>query len=87
MPSCATVYVQAATVGDPRRPQEVKKVGAVTVPAPDDTISQTILIAAMSAGVSALMFQVSCCLAKTVAGRSSHKTVSRQLQQHQQLQL
>lgn len=50
--------MQAATLGDPRRPQEVKKISSVNIPAVDDLYSQTLLIAALSCGVSGLLFQV-----------------------------
>jgi hypothetical protein len=50
---------QAAIQGDPRRPQEVKKMGAVALPPADDLVSHTIFIGALSAGVAGLMFQVS----------------------------
>lgn len=50
--------IQAATLGDPRRPAEVRKRGAVAMPMPDETISQTILLMAMSQSIFGLMFQV-----------------------------
>lgn len=56
---CVYDDTQAAIQGDPRRPQEVKKMGAVVMPPADDLVSHTILIGAMSAGVAGIMFQVS----------------------------
>jgi hypothetical protein len=50
--------MQAATLGDPRRPQEVKKISSVNIPPVDDVFSQTILIVAMTLGVSGLFIQV-----------------------------
>lgn len=54
-----TMASRAATVGDPRRPQEVKKVGGVVLPSADDSLSFTLLMSGMFMGAFALLFQVS----------------------------
>jgi hypothetical protein len=46
-------------VGDPKRPQEVKKVGAVVVPPADDSMCFTLLVTGLFMGAFALLFQVS----------------------------
>jgi len=51
-------HTQAATLGDPRRPQEVRKV-SVPAAVPDEVTSSYILMMALTCGVSGLMFQVS----------------------------
>ena len=49
--------MQAATLGDPRRPGEVRRM-TVLPAVPDETISQTLLMSAMFSGVMGLMLQV-----------------------------
>lgn len=71
VPHDDAVRMQAATLGDPRRPQEVRKISSVTIPAVDDTFSQTILLAAMTCGVSGLMFQVTLRFDKALLGNRS----------------
>lgn len=65
--------VQAATLGDPRRPQEVKKISSVNIPPVDDAFSQTILLVAMTCGVSGLILQVTPWFQKALHGNRSEQ--------------